>query len=152
MKVYRLSRGKYSEDLSGMGSKLFGGRWNAVGTPCIYTAESRALAVLEYSVNINIDLIPRDLNMCVFDLDKDKIQDIEIEDLPGNWRNIPAPLKTKEFGTNLLQTGIPVLKIPSIVIPEEFNYILNPLASEPAFKLVEVKDFVYDLRIKGGEE
>lgn len=90
--------------------------------------------------------------MCVFELDENKIQVIETENLPGNWRNIPAPLKTKEFGTNLLQTGIPVLKMPSIVIPEEFNYILNPLASEPAFKLVEVKDFVYDLRIKGGEE
>lgn len=146
MKVYRLSRTKYAEDLEGTGSKLFGGRWNAVGTPCIYTSESRALAVLEYSVNVNIDLIPRGLSICVFEIDEKQIYSVEIKDLPGDWRDNPTPLSTKEFGSKILKEQA-ILKIPSVVIPDEFNYILNPLMPT-SFELIDFKDFVFDLRIK----
>lgn len=149
MKVFRISKTKYAEDLSGMGSKLYGGRWNAVGTPCIYTSESRALAVLEYSVNVNIDFIPRGLSLCIFEIDENQIQQVEIQNLPGNWRENPTPLSTKEFGTKFLSEGCAVLKIPSVVIPDEFNFILNPLYTDKkAFNLISVKDFVFDLRIK----
>ena len=61
MKVYRLSKTKFAEDLTGEGARLNGGRWNHILTACLYTAESRALAVLEYTVNVNIDDIPRAL-------------------------------------------------------------------------------------------
>lgn len=147
MKVYRISKTRYAKDLEGTGSKLYGGRWNAVGTPCIYTSESRALAILEYAVNVNIDLIPRGLSLCVFEIKEKDILTVQIEDLPGNWTAIPAPSATKEFGSAILASGCAVLKIPSIVVPEEFNYVLNPLI-ENAFNLLEVKDFVFDVRIK----
>ena len=55
MIVYRLSRTRWADDLTGEGSRLHGGRWNHPGTPCIYTSESRALAILEYTVNVNVD-------------------------------------------------------------------------------------------------
>ena len=148
MLVYRLSKTQYAKDLNGTGAKLFGGRWNQIDTPCIYTAESRSLAILEYSVNVNVDFIPRALSICIFEIDESHIKEIKIKDLPGDWKETPATFSTKEFGTKLLEKGTPILKIPSIVIPEEFNYILNPLVDSKAFKLVEVKDFVYDLRIK----
>ena len=63
MVVYRLGGTKYATDLTGEGARLFGGRWNNEGTPCIYTSQSRALAILEYTVNINIDDIPRALSI-----------------------------------------------------------------------------------------
>lgn len=149
MLVYRLSKTQYADDLDGTGAKLFGGRWNHIDTPCIYTSSSRSLAVLEYSVNVNVDFIPRALSICIFEIDESQIREIRIKKLPGDWKDIPAPFSTKDFGTKLLQKGISVLKIPSIVIPDEFNYILNPLANQKSFKLLEKKDFVYDLRIKG---
>jgi RES domain-containing protein len=149
MRVYRISKTKYAEDLNGMGSKLYGGRWNKIGTPCIYTSESRALAILEYSVNVNIDFIPRSLSICVFEIDPRQIHTLDIEKLPGNWRDNPTPLSTKEFGSELFSQDYSILKIPSVVIPEEWNYVLNPMIDQPDFKLVEVKDFVFDLRIKG---
>ena len=148
MKVYRITKTQYAEDLSGTGAKLFGGRWNHIDSACIYTAESRALCVLEYSVNINIDFIPRALSVCVFEIDESQVHSLKEEDLPGNWRETPAPKSTKDYGTKFLQSNKPILKIPSIIIPEEFNYIINPRVDYLSFELVEIKDFVFDLRIK----
>ncbi|MCG2418586.1 RES family NAD+ phosphorylase [Aequorivita sp. F47161] len=148
MKVFRISKTQYANDLQGTGSKLFGGRWNHIDTPCIYTSESRSLAVLEYAANIAIDFIPRALSLCVFEIDDNQIYTVKETDLPGNWRNTPAPKSTKDFGTKLLQQDKAILKIPSIIIPQEFNYVINPLTKNPCFKLLETKDFVFDLRIK----
>lgn len=148
MRVYRLSKTQYAKDLDGTGAKLFGGRWNHIDTPCIYTASSRSLAVLEYSVNVNVDFIPRALSISIFEIDEKAVKEIKIKKLPGDWQEAPAPYSTKDFGTKLLQKGIPIIKIPSIVIKDEFNYILNPVANEKHFKLIDVKDFVFDLRIK----
>lgn len=148
MKVYRITKTKYAEDLSGTGAKLYGGRWNHIDSACIYTADSRALSVLEYAVNINIDFIPRALSLCVFEIDESQVYSFKQEDLPGNWRETPAPKSTKDYGTQFLKSNKPILKIPSIIIPEEFNYIINPQVASLSFKLVEIKDFVFDLRIK----
>lgn len=148
MRVYRVSRTQYAKDLEGTGAKLYGGRWNSVNIPCVYTSESRALAVLEYSVNSEMNLIPRALSICIFEIDPKKIKEISIEDLPGNWKDIPSPFSTKKLGSKFLTNGGEILKIPSIVIEDEFNYILNPLSKDRSYKLVEIHDFIYDLRIK----
>jgi RES domain-containing protein len=148
MLVYRLCKTEYAEDLKGTGAKLFGGRWNQIDTACIYTSESRALAVLEYSVNVSINFIPRALSMCVFEIDDELIKSFRISQLPGNWLDVPAPYSTKVFGSKWLNKGTAVLKLPSTVIPEEYNYIINPMFDAEHFKLISVKDFVYDLRVK----
>jgi RES domain-containing protein len=129
---------------------LFGGRWNHKSVQCIYTSETRALGLLEYTVNINIDEIPRALSIVTFEIPDQEIEIVSQEKLPGNWKEIPAPASTKDFGTNLLKTSAKgVFKIPSSVMPFEFNYLLNPLhPSAKNFKLIEIIDFVYDVRIK----
>ena len=152
MKIYRLTKTHYDDDLKGTGAKLYGGRWNHIDIPCIYTAESRALSILEYAVNINIDFIPRALSMCVFEIEEDQIYSVKEEDLPGNWKQTPAPKSTKDFGTKLLEEGHPIIKIPSIIIPNEFNYILNPFVGNTAFKFVEARDYIFDLRIKNNSK
>ena len=150
MIVYRVGKTKFSNDLSGEGARLHGGRWNHILTPCIYTSESRALAVLEYTVNVNIDDIPRSLSITTFEIPDADIQELTIAELPGNWTESPAPSSTKDFGTNLLTLMTsPILKIPSAVIKQEFNFILNPKhVASIAFKILDVEDFVYDVRIK----
>lgn len=152
MKIYRLTKTHYDDDLKGTGAKLYDGRWNHIDIPCIYTAESRALSILEYAVNINIDFIPRALSMCVFEIEEDQIYSVKEEDLPGNWKQTPAPKSTKDFGTKLLEEGHPIIKIPSIIIPNEFNYILNPFVGNTAFKFVEARDYIFDLRIKNNSK
>lgn len=150
MIVYRVSKTKYANDLTGEGARLYGGRWNNKLIPCIYTSENRALALLEYTVNVNIDDIPRALSYVTIEIPDKSILELSAADLPRNWKNIPAPSSTKQFGTNLLNAAkSPILKIPSTVIPEEFNYILNPKhVDSKKFKILEIKDFIYDVRIK----
>jgi RES domain-containing protein len=150
MIVYRLSRTKYANDLMGEGARLHGGRWNRIGVPCIYTSATRALALLEYTVNTNIDDIPRSLSIVSIKIPGDDIQVVPIADLPGNWTAKPMPDDTRNFGSALLSPpGHLVIQIPSVVIPEEFNYLLNPLHPRSGeFGIVAINDFVYDERIK----
>lgn len=150
MIVYRVGKTKYAKDLTGEGARLHGGRWNHQLIPCIYTSESRSLAVLEYTVNINIEDIPRSLSITTYEIPDNSFLRLRMSDLPGNWKEAPAPSSTKDFGTSLLNEAIyPVIRIPSTVIPYEFNYILNPLhPGSEDFKIVDIRDFVYDVRIK----
>jgi RES domain-containing protein len=150
MIVFKVGKAKFSKDLSGEGARLFGGRWNHILTPCVYTSESRALAVLEYSVNVTIEDIPRSLCITTFEIPDKGIEKFAIRDLPGNWQDSPAPASTKDFGTSLLTTGAtPIIQIPSAVISQEFTFILNPKHSDcKNIKILDVTDFVYDVRIK----
>jgi RES domain-containing protein len=150
MIVYRIGKTRHAKDLSGEGARLFGGRWNHKLTPCIYTSESRALALLEFTVNINIEEIPRALTIATIDIPTHAIQLITEEQLPGNWKMVPVPSSTKDFGTQLLKSSEnSVFKIPSSVMSEEYNYILNPLHPDSKhFKIIDLRDFVYDVRIK----
>lgn len=150
MIVYRIGRTKYAHDLTGEGARLNGGRWNHKLTPCIYTSQSRALALLEYTVNVNVDDIPRALSFTIFDIPDGNIVELKPEDLPGNWMEAPAPRSTRDFGTALLKKAdCSVIKIPSAVIPDEFNYLVNPLHRDIVHcKIIDVSDFVYDVRIK----
>ncbi len=150
MIVYRISKTKYAEDLMGEGARLFGGRWNNKTVSCVYTSESRALAILEYSVNVNIDDVPRALSIISIEVPVKGIHTIQEKDLPGDWRASPAPSSTKTFGSKILSAAKDaVVKIPSVVIPDEFNYLLNPLHPQSKqFRIINIRDFVYDVRLK----
>lgn len=150
MLVYRVGRMKFANDLTGEGARLFGGRWNNKMVACLYTSESRALAVLEYTVNVNIDDIPRALCIITLEIPDGPIKVLNETDLPGDWKRSPAPSSTKEFGSALLlKAAEPIVKIPSAIIPGEFNFLLNPMHSTSSkFSIIDVVDFIYDLRIK----
>lgn len=150
MVVYRVGKTKYANDLKGEGARLFGGRWNNKMISCLYTSESRALAVLEYTVNVNIDDIPRALSITTIEIPNLKIRILKESDLPGNWKLSPAPSSTKDFGSTLLQAAAEtVIIVPSTIIPNEFNYLLNPLhPNSKKIKILEITDFVYDVRLK----
>jgi RES domain-containing protein len=150
MIVFRIGKTRFSNDLTGEGARLNGGRWNHILTPCVYTSESSALALLEYTVNVNIDDIPRSLSITTIEIPDEGIEEFKQLDLPGDWTQIPAPTSTKDFGTNLLKAGVrPILKIPSAIISKEYNFILNPLHLDSKnFKIISVEDFIYDVRIK----
>lgn len=150
MIVYRIGKTKYARDLKGEGARLFSARWNHKMVACLYTSESRALALLEYTVNVNIDDIPRALSITTIEIPNKPIIILTDEDLPGNWKDYPAPSSTKDFGSKLLLAATePFIQIPSTIIPNEFNYLLNPIHPDSIqFKILEISDFSYDVRIK----
>jgi RES domain-containing protein len=151
MIVYRIGKERYRNDLSGNGAKLYGGRWNNIGVPCVYTSESRALALLEYSANVGMDFIPPRLFFTAIEIQNDLIDEIAFEDLPANWMNVPASSSSKIFGSEKLKkTNFPIIRVPSVMIPTEFNFILNPNHIDASYlKIVSVEDYNYDYRIKG---
>ncbi len=150
MTVYRICNAAYAYDLSGEGARLHGGRWNHIGTPCLYASSSRSLTVLEYSVNVNLSRILRNLVVATIEIPEDDMKVLSMAELPGDWKNAPAPASTKVLGTSLINAMHHlVIKIPSTVVPEEFNFLVNPRHHRVSeCSVVDVKDFVYDLRIK----
>src|SRR5579871_1760394 len=100
MIVYRIGPAKIIQDLTGEGARLKGGRWNHKLTPCLYTAESRSLALLEYSVNMLVDDIPRALSILALDIPDSFMKVMQQSELPGDWKNEPTPPSTRNFGTN----------------------------------------------------
>jgi RES domain-containing protein len=150
MLLYRIGKTKYAKDLEGEGAKLNGGRWNHEGVPCIYTAESRALCLLEYSAHVSVNIIPTDLSFTSFEVPDNSILEVKLAKLPHNWKKWPHPKETRDFGSALLnENKFLVLKFPSAIISEEYIYVINPLhARMKEVKIVEVQSYVYDIRLK----
>lgn len=150
MLLYRIGSTKYADDLTGEGGKMNGGRWNHVGTPCIYSAATRALALLEYTTHAKIHLIPRALSFVTFEIPDHSIKIFTVTQLPGNWRLFPHLKETRDFGTTFLRNNkFLIYQLPSVVIEDEMNFVINPAHPDIRMvNIVEIKDYAYDLRLK----
>ncbi len=141
MIVYRIEREKYLKTtLSGLGASISKGfRWNSINTKLVYTAESRALAMLEVSVHLDLsEDLPTDRYYVEIEIpDKIVIQEVKIEDLPEDWNSKPPTLTTQTIGDDfVIQNGSAVLKVPSSIVPQEYNYLINP--DHPDAKKIKV--------------
>lgn len=148
MLLYRIAKCMYADDLSGTGARLYGGRWNSIGKPMVYLASSRSLAVLEVLVHLPPTLIPS--NYCLVTLDvPDDVQKLDIKALPANWQDFPEPGILKTIGDKFLQNSRHLLySVPSAIVKEEYNYLLNP--AHPNFlkvKLINKQPFSFDERL-----
>lgn len=111
----------------GRGAAENPGRWNGPGIAVVYTAESRSLASLEVLVHTEDTRLLATVQWLTIPVSIDN-ELIEIaEGLPHDWRKMPAPTATRDFGTRwVAQARSAVLRVPSIVVAGEFNYLLNP--------------------------
>lgn len=146
--IFRLCSSQFLAN-SGRGAAIFGGRWNRVGTEVIYAAESPSLAALEILVHFSSlpgnfaltqILIPEDVSMLTWDL----------ASLPDGWDSeVPSAL-TQDLGEKWVQSAEhAVLRIPSSIVPTDFNYVINP--AHPLFPRIEFgapKPFRFDPRLK----
>jgi len=135
MRVWRLASGRY-DPLTGEGARLAGGRWNPEGIPAVYATGSLSLAVLETLVHARPDRLPDDL--VAFELDvPDDAPFEELVELPEHWNSVNAPVACHDIGRDwVLSKRSLVLVVPSVVVPVERVYILNPL--HPRFGKVVV--------------
>jgi RES domain-containing protein len=124
---YRLCNTAYKDDLSGTGAEMYGGRWNSKGIKAIYCAEHISLALLEILVNISKDdLNPKlDFHLLEFVLQEEWISTLEPNKLKKNW-SLDYEY-TQYIGDQfLLSNHNLALRIPSAVVPEEYNLLVNP--------------------------
>ena len=133
MIAWRLCRKKHAA-FDGEGSRLAGGRWNRRGTAVVYTSATLSLAVLEYFVNLPAATAPQDLVAISAQIPADfPMTTLEVKDLPRGWRKYPAPDALADLGTRWVEEGkTAILAVPSAVVPQEKNYLLNP--AHPRFR------------------
>lgn len=148
--VWRVCSATYAETaFDGEGAKLYGGRWSPVGIPVAYAAESRALAVLEVLANVDE---PERLVHLAWVLVPAVIDAELIEKparFPTTWRQFPHSPETQQFGATWVREARSVaLRVPSAVVPGEFNYLINPAHADIERVIVgKPEPFAFDPRL-----
>jgi RES domain-containing protein len=130
LKAYRIVKRKFaSTAFSGEGARLYGGRWNSTGVSVIYTSSTIALAVLEWRAHLTQWPSPP---VMIIEIQFSPALVLTPAKLPHNWKQLPAPKTVAAVGDNWVKFGkSTILKVPSAIVPEEFNYLLN--AAHPHF-------------------
>lgn len=141
--LWRLDREKYVNDdscLSGIGASKSSGRWNKKDEEVVYTSVNISLAFLEIYVHLDLNnpspknIIENSSRRIVqIYLDGLDYEEVKLDRLPDRWRemitsiNPKKPTLLQRIGSKWLRRGVtPVLKVPSAVVPYEFNYLINP--------------------------
>lgn len=149
MEMFRITKDEFSEYLTSSGSA---NRWNLKGQQVIYAGSSRSLSTLELVVHKGSVIPLFHYKVMVISMaDEDSMyKQVKINELPYNWRSIAAYSELQKIGSdwyNSMETL--ALKIPSAVIPFEFNYIINTehLNFRDKIKLVRTEDYFWDSRL-----
>ena len=135
MITYRLTTGKFANDISGTGAKINGGRWNPVGLAGLYTSQYISLTILEILVRATRSTTPNSYTLTSFEIPDNSIYQIQLSKLKNEWK---YDLNyTQGIGEDFLTDNQSLcLKVPSAIVPQENNFLLNPLHRE--FKRVKI--------------
>ncbi len=149
--AYRITQGKYAKTaFDGEGARLYGGRWNSVGTPIVYVASSLSLATLELLVHLEDYALLEDRYVSIpVSFSERWVEEIAMESLPPGWNRPSLDTPAQELGDRwIAEARSMALRVPSAVTPGEHNYLLNP--RHPDFAKVTIGDatpFALDPRL-----
>jgi RES domain-containing protein len=145
MVLWRISRHR---ELSGVGGLRAPGRWHYAGQAAVYLAESPPSALLEVCVHTSANDVPPEVTLLKVEGPDLEIFAVTPEDLPQDWRmRLDA---TRNLGTSWLrrQSGV-LLKVPSAIVPETSNFLLNPLHADAArLRITDALAYPFDIRLK----
>lgn len=149
MILYRIASCNYINSLDGTGARLYGSRWNSKGVAAVFMASSKALAVLEVLVHVQPLVSP--VNFCAAEIQvpNNSILTLDIKTLPKNWAHHSPPASLKEIGNQFIkECNFLMLKLPSAIVQEEFNYMINPFHPDiNKVKIIDSKPFSFDKRL-----
>lgn len=148
MFVYRITLSKYANSLKASGRAA---RWNPNKTEMIYTASNRSLACLENVVHRGQLGLSQVFSVMTIQIDDNiKKEKIELKDLPEDWKEFHQMPFTQAIGEKWIsENKTAIIEIPSSIIEEEVNYLINPKHIDFKFiKLIKTDPFVFDNRIK----
>jgi RES domain-containing protein len=151
MELYRITQREFSEDITGNGARLFGGRWNSEGFFALYTSSSRSLALLETLAHTPAKM----LSVRVYHLitlsvpDNLQTQKISVKNLQPDWDAADTRPFTQKMGDSFLtEKKYLLMEVPSVMMPEEINCVINPLHKDmKQVKLVSKRRIYFDKRI-----
>ena len=140
-----------ADDLSGLGAAMIGGRWNSISKAMVYTSRSVALAYLESLAHIGREA-PRNrflIRINVPDRVWERALRAEEKELPRTWRAEPAGQTSAQFGDKWLASGkSALLCLPSVIIPEDCNVLINPKHDDARSLAPRVeRQLLYDPRV-----
>jgi RES domain-containing protein len=146
------TRNYTADDITGAGAKATGGRWNRQGNAVLYTATNISLAVLETYVHIKLDGLPLNRYLVRFDVPDAVWQNAhDCKNPPVGWDAVPEGMVSLDEGDNWLKQNTTALMIvPSVIVPDEFNVLVNPAHPDMSqISVVKVKKWQYDRRMFG---
>jgi len=149
MQVWRLFPRRFRDSaFTGVGGLYAARRWNHLGTAMVYTATSRALAALEYFVNLEPNEAPDDLLIAGATVPDESIETLDLKRLPRNWRTLDNQ-RCRDLGTAWARSlRSPAIKVPSAVVDGDWNLLLNPRHHDFAkITIGAVKPFRFDERM-----
>jgi RES domain-containing protein len=136
MNVFRITKCRFIQDLSGNGAYLSGGRWNSEGNYVLYTASTASLAMLETLAHL--ETLPDGYCLAAFSVPDEDTLVYNAAHLPENWHVFPAPASLRAIGDRLIRQGKYLsIQFPSALLPEDKVILLNP--RHPKFHLVKVE-------------
>ena len=138
VKAWRIVKTRFaSSAFDGEGARKFGGRFNSVGVPVVYTAGSRSLAILEMLVHIGDENVLSSYSLCWAEFDAGLVEILEPARLPANWQEAPSPPEALALGDDWISSQRSVvLQVPSVIVPDENNYLINP--NHPDFPKLKI--------------
>ncbi len=148
--AWRLTEAAFAATaLNGEGSLFSRGRWHSPGSRIVYTAESRALAVLEIHTRLR-GLPPRIPYVLIGVTFPDRaVRRVDLQTLPDDWRAYPGPAALQALGdARITRKTSLVLQVPSAIIPEESNFLINPEHPDATrLTIGAAAPFRFDLRL-----
>ena len=148
MKLFRITKPKYAQDLSGTGAKLGGGRWNPIGKEVVYAAGSSALALLEHLTHLGRADFALTFQLILIETYQTSVSNYEnfFSPLPSDWKNNKKI--TQQHGKQWIEHEYsPILRVPSVHSPWEYNYLINPCHPDCEVAVVDQTYYVYDNRL-----
>jgi RES domain-containing protein len=147
--AWRIVKAKHvATAFSGEGAAKTGGRWNSRGVAVVYSSASRSLAALETLVHLTPPVMFR-YKVIRIEFTDDLVEQLKAGVLPSDWRVEPPPPSTKRLGDAWARSSrSAILAVPSVIIPDEINYLLNPAHAD--FKKIAIgkpADFAFDPRL-----
>jgi RES domain-containing protein len=127
--AWRLVKTKYLPSaFDGESARVNGGRWNSPGVRVVYAAETLSLALVEILVHLkDAGTLPA-YSAVRLEFDETIVESLPASGLPKNWRSYPAPPETRAIGDKwVAEARSALLRAPSVVVPNESDYVINPL-------------------------
>ncbi len=151
MILYRLGGTEYADKLDGLGAAKKGQRWNPINVPMLYASEHRSLSFCEVLAHFSeMSVFPSNYEFITYEVDDAALATMRTPDgmdLPAGWNN-PKPYVSavQEYGREFYNSDALLLRLPSVVVPHEWNYLINPRHAPGKVRILDREPFDVDKR------